>query len=69
MPRGIIALVFRAKITGGSLATNDETAAFRWTTAGELRDYVREAYAVRVLDALIDSDRPCIRAHDGVSLL
>ena len=30
MPRGIIALVFRCKITGGTLATSDETTAFRW---------------------------------------
>ena len=30
MPRGIIALVFRCKITGGQLTTNNEVTAFRW---------------------------------------
>src|SRR5919109_3145453 len=36
MTRGIIALVFRCKITGGELATNDEAAAFRWASETEI---------------------------------
>ena len=41
MTRGIIALVFRCKITGGDLAANDEVTAFRWATkptSAELAD-------------------------------
>ena len=51
MTRGIIALVFRCKITGGNLATDDETAAFRWATEHDIRELATEAYAIRVLDA------------------
>jgi 8-oxo-dGTP diphosphatase len=69
MARGIIALVFRCKITGGHLQTNDESAAFRWTSAGDVADLADEAYAVRVLDALDDEHSPAIRQHDGVHLL
>jgi 8-oxo-dGTP diphosphatase len=29
MTRGIVALIFRAKITGGELAASDEATAFR----------------------------------------
>ena len=36
MPRGIIALVFRCKITGGQLTTNNEVTAFRWADRAEL---------------------------------
>jgi 8-oxo-dGTP diphosphatase len=69
MPRGIIALVFRCKITGGSLATSDETAAFRWATKHEISDLAAEAYAVRITDALGDHQPPAIRQHDGTHLL
>ena len=69
MPRGIIALVFRCKITGGNLATSDETTAFRWATAADIAELADEAYAVRVLDALDDEHPPAIRQHDGVHLL
>ena len=36
MIRGIVALVFRCKITGGTLTTTDETAAYRWATPAEI---------------------------------
>jgi 8-oxo-dGTP diphosphatase len=68
MPRGIIALVFRAKVTGGRLATTDETAAFRWATATEVSQLATEAYAVRVLDSLRDGSSPAIRQHDGIRI-
>ena len=35
MPRSIIALVFRCKITGGALATSEEVTDFRWVTPNE----------------------------------
>lgn len=69
MPRGIVALVFRAHITGGSPATTtDETTRMRWLSPSQATDLCDEAYAVRVLDAIADG-ATAIRAHDGVQLL
>src|SRR5690349_809537 len=66
MPRGIVALVFRAHITGGTeAAATDETVRLAWLTPGEVNDRCDEAYAVRILDALADA-ATAIRAHDGV---
>jgi hypothetical protein len=69
MTRGIIALVFRCKITGGDLRASDETTAFRWATEADIADLADEAYAVRILDAFHDEHPPVIRQHDGVHLL
>jgi ADP-ribose pyrophosphatase YjhB (NUDIX family) len=69
MTRGIVALVFRCKITGGTLVANDEVAAFRWADDAEARDLAEEAYAIRVLDAMEDGRPPAVRAHDGAELL
>lgn len=69
VPRGIIALVFRCKATGGSLTTTDETSDFRWATPEEIRSLMHEAYAVRVLDALDYAGHPAVRSHDGTHLL
>ena len=69
MPRGIIALVFRCKITGGALATNDEATGFRWAAETEIPSLMDEAYAIRVLDALHDTTAAAVRPHDGVHLL
>jgi 8-oxo-dGTP diphosphatase len=69
MSRGIIALVFRCKVTGGQLTTNDEVTAFRWADEDTIRQLTSEAYAVRLLDALHEKARPAMRQHDGVHLL
>ena len=69
MPRGIIALVFRCKITDGQLATNDEVTAFRWADQNDIRQLTSEAYAVRLLDALRRDTTPAVRQHDGTELL
>jgi 8-oxo-dGTP diphosphatase len=69
MTRGIVALVFRAKITGGDIVPTEETAAFRWVTAGEITDLADKAYAVRVLDAVRPERAPAVRAHDGTRLV
>jgi 8-oxo-dGTP diphosphatase len=69
MPRAIIALVFRCKITGGELRTNDEVTAFRWASEADVARLADEAYAIRVIDALHDDHPPAIRQHDGVHLL
>jgi 8-oxo-dGTP diphosphatase len=69
MARGVIALVFRATITGGQLRTSNETSAFRWATAAETRQLASEAFAVRVADALSLGGHTAIRSHDGVRLI
>jgi 8-oxo-dGTP diphosphatase len=69
MTRGIIALVFRCKITGGELTTTDETASFRWADEHDIRDLAAEVYAIRVLDALRSDTTPAVRNHDGNQLL
>ena len=69
MNRGIVALVFRCKITGGDLTTTDEASAFRWTADREIAELMDQAYAIRVLDALSGDHPPAVRHHDGVHLL
>jgi 8-oxo-dGTP diphosphatase len=69
MPRGIIALVFRCKITGGQLITNDEVTAFRWADQDAIRELTTEAYAIRLLDAMRTDTAPAVREHDGTRLL
>ncbi len=69
MTSGIVALVFRCKITGGDLTPNDEATGFRWAGESEMPGLMSEAYAVRVLDALQDTGAPTVRQHDGVHLL
>jgi len=69
MNRGIVALVFRCKITGGHLAINDEVTAFRWADKATIRQLASDAYAVRVLDALRSGATPVIRHHDGTHML
>jgi 8-oxo-dGTP diphosphatase len=69
MPRGIIALVFRCKITGGQLTTNDEVTAFRWADQDAIRQLTTEAYAIRLLDAMRTETAPAVREHDGTRLL
>jgi 8-oxo-dGTP diphosphatase len=68
MNRGIVALVFRCKVTGGQLATNDEVTAFRWADEATIRQ-LSEAYGVRLLDALRSSTTAAVRHHDGTNLL
>ena len=69
MNRGIIALVFRCRMTGGELGVSDETEAYRWATESDIGELASEAYAVRVLDSMRSSGRTAIRKHDGKKLL
>jgi ADP-ribose pyrophosphatase YjhB (NUDIX family) len=69
MARGIVALVFRCKITGGELEATDETTGFRWVGERDIRELAAEAYAIRVLDALRADAAPAVRHHDGIHLL
>src|SRR3954470_1259534 len=55
MPRGIVALVFRAHVVAGSpTEATDEAARVRWLSRDEIVTRCAEAYAIRVLDALHD---------------
>ncbi|MBV9794872.1 MAG: NUDIX hydrolase [Actinobacteria bacterium] len=67
--RGVIALVFRCRATGGQLTTNDEVIAFRWADEDTIRQLTTEAYAVRLLDAMRSATAASIRHHDGTHLL
>jgi 8-oxo-dGTP diphosphatase len=69
MTRGIVALVFRCKITGGQLAANKEASGFCWASEADVRELASEAYAVRVLDAVRPERAPSVRAHDGIRLI
>ncbi|MFE0037663.1 NUDIX hydrolase [Streptomyces sp. NPDC059015] len=66
--RGIVALVFRCKPSGGTERTSDESTAVAWLTPEEVAERMSEVYAVRLLDAL-DGDGPHVRSHDGRQLL
>ncbi|MBB2742898.1 UNVERIFIED_ORG: ADP-ribose pyrophosphatase YjhB (NUDIX family) [Microbispora rosea subsp. rosea] len=69
MTRGIVALVFRCRAVGGQLSETDESRAFRWLRADEVKALASEAFAVRVRDAMSLAQAPAVRHHDGVHLL
>ncbi|MFM9368802.1 NUDIX hydrolase [Streptomyces sp. Da 82-17] len=62
--RGIVALVFRCKPSGGTERTSDESTAVAWLTPDEITARMPEVYAARLLDAL-DDNGPHVRSHDG----
>ncbi|MFD5199800.1 NUDIX hydrolase [Streptomyces sp. NPDC058375] len=65
--RGIVALVFRCRVEGGSEQLSDESAAVEWLTPDQVTSRMAEVYAVRVTDALMDGAAR-VRAHDGRKL-
>ncbi|MEU2943609.1 NUDIX domain-containing protein [Nocardiopsis alba] len=67
MARGIVALVFRCKPSGGKKSPTSEATAVEWLTPDEIQAHMGEVYAVRLLDAL-ETNSPHVRAHDGVRL-
>jgi 8-oxo-dGTP pyrophosphatase MutT (NUDIX family) len=69
MPRGVVALVFRASVAGPAAYRRDnEASAIAWLRPDAVASYCDEAYAVRISDALTGQS-PAVRAHDGVRLL
>jgi 8-oxo-dGTP diphosphatase len=68
-PRDIIALVFRANVTGGEARVGDESSAVNWLSIEDIQARMDPAYAVRVTDATLVSKWPPIRVHDGRILL
>ncbi|MFJ3500085.1 NUDIX hydrolase [Streptomyces sp. NPDC090135] len=69
MTRGVVALVFRCRPTGGTETTSTESMAVEWLTRDEVASRMGEVYAVRVLDALDAAGAPHVRAHDGRRLM
>ncbi|MFJ3784470.1 NUDIX hydrolase [Streptomyces sp. NPDC090093] len=69
MTRGVVALVFRCRPTGGEESTSIESTAVEWLTRDEVEERMGEVYAVRILDALDSATAPHIRVHDGRHLL
>ncbi len=68
MNRGVVALVFRCRPTGGQARPSEESTDVQWFSPDEVKQSMTEAFAVRLLDALA-SDAPYVRAHDGRQLL
>ncbi|MEE1818304.1 NUDIX domain-containing protein [Streptomyces sp. SP18ES09] len=66
--RGIVALVFRCKPSGGTERTSDESTAVDWLTPAEIEERMSEVYAIRLLDA-VDGNGPHVRSHDGRHLI
>jgi mutator protein MutT len=68
MTRGIVALVFRCVPKSGNVTTTDESRDVRWMDVDDVREAMSPAYAVRVMDALVN-EPAYARAHDGVNLV
>ncbi|MEW1567770.1 NUDIX domain-containing protein [Streptomyces sp. NPDC093509] len=66
--RGIVALVFRCKPSGGTERTSSESTGVDWLTPEEVSERMAEVFAVRLLDAL-DGNGPHVRSHDGRQVL
>lgn len=69
LARGIVAMVFRCGVTGGTLAPSDEAVDFRWLHRDDLAAVMAPTYAVRLIDAVDYSGAPAVRTHDGQRLL
>jgi 8-oxo-dGTP diphosphatase len=68
MRHGIVALVFRCRVAGGTPHATDEVTEVTWLTTEQVRERMDEAFAIRLLDAL-EPGPAAIRAHDGLMLL
>jgi ADP-ribose pyrophosphatase YjhB (NUDIX family) len=67
MSRGIVALVFRCHILHGTPRSTAEASDTAWLSADEARERMSEAFAVRLIDALMNAGgKPAVRSHDGV---
>jgi 8-oxo-dGTP diphosphatase len=68
MGLGVVALVFRARLLGGTPRVTDEAAEILWMDRDQVAASMTEAFAIRVIDAL-DGPWPHVRHHDGTRLL
>ncbi|GAA2165436.1 NUDIX hydrolase [Pedococcus bigeumensis] len=72
MTRGIVALVFRAKLESEPKSSSNEASEVRWMPLELLPKLMAEAYALRLTDADPTESvarRPSVREHDGTSIL
>ena len=69
VPRDIVALVYRCHPVSGELRTSDESRRVAWLSTDDVQRLMTEAYAVRVLDALEQTEGAASRCHDGVNLI
>ena len=67
LSRGVVALVFRCHPVGGEATPTDESERVGWLTRDDITTCMTQAFAIRVLDALVDG--AASRAHDGVHLV
>ncbi|MEU2971882.1 NUDIX hydrolase [Nocardiopsis alba] len=67
MSRGIVALVFRCKPSGGEERPTSEATAVEWLTPDEVKEHMGKVYAIRLLDA-INENITKVRTHDGKKL-
>lgn len=70
MRRGIVALVFRCRLTDSTAQArlSSEVHGWEWTSPRQAAALMDEAYSVRMTDAF-ESEGPMIREHDGRDLL
>lgn len=68
MGLGVVALVFRARLLGGTPTVTEEAAEVLWMDRDQVLTGMTQAFAIRVIDAL-DGPWPHIRHHDGARLL
>lgn len=68
MSRGIVALVFRCKPSGGEERITPEATAVEWLTPDEIKKDMGEVYSIRLFDAL-EINAPHVRTHNGKHLI
>lgn len=56
--RGVVAMAFRCKPSGGTERTSDESTAVEWLTPEQITERMSEIYAIRLLDALDEAGPP-----------
>ena len=66
LARGVVALVYRCRPTGGDIHPTAEAREVRWMTREDVQSAMNTAFAVRVLDAFDEAVHS--RAHDGVNI-
>lgn len=67
MSRGIVALVFRARLLSKAAQTSEEASSISWAPIASINDLLSESYAVRITDAV--ERHVSVRHHDGERLL
>jgi ADP-ribose pyrophosphatase YjhB (NUDIX family) len=68
IPKGIVALVFRAMLRSDPAASTNEALTVAWQPMEGLGDLMSEAYLVRVSDAHQNRPHPAVRSHDGQNI-